>query len=99
MNLGKIAKWTTRLTEGDIIKKAAVPGDCEKFGLGPLQKAQLLSEYFVNSVEQEFLSTKGELTASVSGPGVSASASASESDVSYGAGANFALSDKIRMNA
>lgn len=43
--------------------------------------------------------TKGELTASVSGPGVSASASASESDVSYGAGANFALSDKIQMNA
>ena len=76
-----------------------MPGDCEKFGLGPLQKAQLLSEYFVNSVEQEFWSTKGELTASVSGPGVSASASASESDVSYGAGANFALSDKIQMNA
>jgi opacity protein-like surface antigen len=74
-----------------------VPGDCEKFGLGPLQKAQLLSEYFVNSVEQEFWSTKGELTASVSGSGVSASAS--ESDVSYGAGVNFALSDKIQMNA
>lgn len=43
--------------------------------------------------------TKGELTASVSGPSGSASASASESDISYGVGANFSLRDNIQMNA
>jgi len=43
--------------------------------------------------------TKGELTASITGPGGSASASASESDFSYGAGANFALNDNVLMNA
>ena len=43
--------------------------------------------------------TKGELTASISGPGGSASASASESDVSYGVGANFAMTDTVQANA
>jgi opacity protein-like surface antigen len=43
--------------------------------------------------------TKGELTASVTGPGGSASASASESDISYGIGANFDINNNIQMNA
>ncbi|WP_166253441.1 porin family protein [Marinobacter salicampi] len=43
--------------------------------------------------------TKGELTASVSGPGGSASVSESESDLSYGFGANLALNDQFLVNA
>jgi opacity protein-like surface antigen len=43
--------------------------------------------------------TKGELTASVRGPGGSASASASETDFSYGVGANFDVSTNVQMNA
>lgn len=43
--------------------------------------------------------TKGELTASASGPGGSASISESESDVSYGVGANFAVNERFHVNA
>lgn len=43
--------------------------------------------------------SKGELTASVSGPGGSASDSASESDVSYGIGTNLAISESVHLNA
>ncbi|HET8802701.1 MAG TPA: porin family protein [Marinobacter sp.] len=43
--------------------------------------------------------TKGELTATISGPGGSVSASESESDLSYGVGANVALTDNVVLNA
>lgn len=42
--------------------------------------------------------TKGELTASASGPGGSASFSDSESDFSYGVGANFAATEEFHVN-
>ena len=43
--------------------------------------------------------TKGELSASISGPGGSVSVSESESDLSYGVGANLAVNDKFHVNA
>jgi len=43
--------------------------------------------------------TKGALTFSVTRGRGSSSFSESESDLSYGAGANFALSDSVQMNA
>ncbi|WP_404364513.1 porin family protein [Marinobacter sp.] len=43
--------------------------------------------------------TKGELTASVSGPGGSASISESESDLSYGVGADFFVTERFLVNA
>lgn len=42
--------------------------------------------------------TKGELTASVSGPGGSASISDSETDFSYGVGANLAATEEFHVN-
>lgn len=43
--------------------------------------------------------TKGKLSASASGPGGSASISESETDVSYGVGANFAVTEQFQVNA
>jgi hypothetical protein len=42
--------------------------------------------------------TKGELTASATGPGGSARASASESDISFGVGANLDINKDFRVN-
>lgn len=42
--------------------------------------------------------TKGEITASASGPGGYASISESETDISYGIGANFAVTDEFQVN-
>ncbi|MDK8463407.1 porin family protein [Marinobacter sp. SS13-12] len=42
--------------------------------------------------------TKGELTASATGPGGSASASASESDLSFGVGANLNINQDFQVN-
>lgn len=42
--------------------------------------------------------TKGELTASATGPGGSASASGSETDISYGLGANLSINKDFQVN-
>lgn len=42
--------------------------------------------------------TKGELTASATGPGGSASLSESESDISYGVGANLNINEDFQVN-